>query len=526
MLLRTTFSRSLLRIMPTKRNIAQVAIVRPASDTTASSPKKRVRRAREEIATTISGNNGQEEVKYVRRSTRTRVSTTTSSTVEIPNVKLENDEELEEDEEDGEPTIVRKASKRRRGKKAADDDSFGEHEDEAESPKKTKRARKKKTPEPVVYDISPVERLETSFKGRLGYACLNTILRSLKPDSVFCSRTCRISTIQEKGMDYVKELGLQNIRDLSKMIEWNEANNIRFMRISSEVFPFASHGKYGYTLEYADKDLKATGDLAKRYQHRLTLHPGQFTQIGSPKDEVVTASVRELNYHCEMLDRMGLDQDSVMIIHMGGVYGDKASTLERFKKNYTELLSESVKKRLVLENDELCYNLDDIMPVCKELDIPIVVDYHHDWIYPSQRPVSELIPIINETWIKKGIRIKQHLSEPRPGATTPMEKRAHADRCSRLPDCLPDDVDLMIEAKDKEQAVFELYRIYGLKDVIWENLRPPKKHQTLATAGRKSAKGAKKKKDVEEELLAEEGIACDPEDIPQTMESKVETDED
>ena len=53
-----------------------------------------------------------------------------------------------------------------------------------------------------------------------------------------------------------------------------------------------------------------------------------------------------------------------------------------------------------------------------------------------------------------------------------MERRAHADRCKSLPDCLPDDVDLMIEAKDKEQAVFELYRIYALQDVIWENLRP------------------------------------------------------
>lgn len=32
----------------------------------------------------------------------------------------------------------------------------------------------------------------------------------------------------------------------------------------------------------------------------------------------------------------------------------------------------------------------------------------------------------------------------------------------------------MIEAKEKEQAVFDLYRIYGLEGVIWENLRPPK----------------------------------------------------
>ncbi|KAG8908806.1 hypothetical protein FRB99_003044 [Tulasnella sp. 403] len=393
-------------------------------------------------------------------------------------------------------------------------------EDEVVVAEKSPRKRRTKVIEPVVYDIPDVERKETTFKGRLGYACLNTILRNLKPDPIFCSRTCRISTIKEKGMKFVYELGLQNVRDLAKMIEWNETNKIRFMRMSSEMFPFASHAIYGYDLSYADKELKDAGDLAKKYGHRLTMHPGQFTQLGSPKDEVVAASVRELQYQCEIMDRMGLDQDSVMIIHMGGIHGDKEASLARFRENYTNKLSEKLKARLVLENDELCYNLDDLMPICDELNIPIVVDYHHDWIYPSKRPLSELIPIINKTWEKKGIRVKQHLSEPRPGAETAMKKRAHADRCKALPDSLPDDIDLMIEAKDKEQAVFELYRIYGLEDVIWENLRPPKADQTLATAGRKSAKSRRKITAVEEE---EEGVVVIQESSLDVEEEQTET---
>ena len=88
-----------------------------------------------------------------------------------------------------------------------------------------------------------------------------------------------------------------------------------------------------------------------------------------------------------------------------------------------------------------------------------IFDYHHDWIYPSSSPPSVLIPKIAETWKKRGIKMKQHLSEPRPGAVSVMERRAHSDRCQNLPPDLPDDCDLMIEAKDKEQAVFELYRI-------------------------------------------------------------------
>ncbi|KAI0819907.1 UV-endonuclease UvdE-domain-containing protein [Trametes gibbosa] len=365
---------------------------------------------------------------------------------------------------------------------------------EEDVPKK-KRTRKKKVTEPVVYDILPVEPKLTTFKGRLGYACLNTVLRAMKPEPIFCSRTLRIDTILKPdfGMDYCKELGRKNAEDLARLIQWNEENNIRFLRVSSELFPFASHDKYGYTLEYAEKELKvadtssqlkgtrthsngfeAAGDLAKRYGHRLTTHPGQFTQLGSPRDVVVDAAIRDLDYHCQMFRHMGLNQDSVMIIHMGGMFGDKTATIERFKEVYQTRLTDDMRARLVLENDEMCYNADDLLPVCEELEIPIVFDYHHNWIYPSQLPIPELISRINKVWQRKGIKPKQHLSSPCPGAVSVMEKRKHADRCYELPPELPDDMDLMIEAKDKEQAVFHLYRVYNLHPVKHENLRPEK----------------------------------------------------
>ncbi len=57
------------------------------------------------------------------------------------------------------------------------------------------------------------------YTGRLGYACLNTVLRAIKPDPIFCSRTCRKDTIHKNGIDFAKELGLKNTRDLTKLIE-------------------------------------------------------------------------------------------------------------------------------------------------------------------------------------------------------------------------------------------------------------------------------------------------------------------
>lgn len=126
------------------------------------------------------------------------------------------------------------------------------------------------------------------------------------------------------------------------------------------MFPYASHEIYGYSLEYCAALLAQVGALAKRYGHRLTTHPGQFTQLASPRESVVRSSIRELEYHAEMLDRMGIDQDGVMIIHGGGVYGDKAATLARMKNVIQHDLSARVRARLVLENDEVGISYYDI----------------------------------------------------------------------------------------------------------------------------------------------------------------------
>ncbi len=333
-------------------------------------------------------------------------------------------------------------------------------------------------------------RAKQRLHGELGYACLNTVLRWQDP-AIFSSRTARIKTMDEQGPDYIKELGRLNARDMIPMILWNEENNIKFMRLSSEVFPFASHEKYGYSLKYAEKELRAAGDLAKKLGHRLTMHPGQFTQLGSNRPEVIEASIRDLTSHCEMLDLMGMGKDSVMIIHGGGTFGDREATLNRIRENYIRL-PQNVKGRLVLENDEMAWSTEELLPLCKELDIPLVFDFHHDLLRPSSRPPSELLPEIQAIWHKKGIRPKYHLSEPRPGSSNLRERRAHSDRCGFLPPDLPADAHLMIEAKDKEQAVLELYRIYNLRPVKHESLRPPAKDIGVKTSGRKSKLGGER----------------------------------
>lgn len=427
-----------------------------------------------------------------------------------------------------------KVTKQEEGMDRADPEAEG---DDDADPEELKEALSR--PPPVHSSYLPLP-----WKGRIGYACLNTYLRASNPP-VFSSRTCRIASILEhrhplkdssqpehatknrpdkdqpadiaRGQAYVEALGVANAKDIPKMLRWNDRYGIKFMRLSSEMFPFASHDVYGYKLApFASEALAEVGKVAAELGHRLTTHPGQFTQLGSPRPEVITAAIRDLEYHCELLDLLKLppqqDRDAVMILHMGGIFGDKAATIARFRENY-EKLSQGIKNRLVLENDDVCYSVHDLLPVCEELNIPMVLDYHHhnivfdaDKIREGTLDIMNLYDRIKATWDKKNIKQKMHYSEPTPQAITARQRRKHNPRVMTLPPCAPD-MDLMIEAKDKEQAVFELMRTFKLpgfdtfNDIVpytrndenkaW---KPPKKKTP-----KKKKKGADPDEEIEEE---------------------------
>lgn len=90
---------------------------------------------------------------------------------------------------------------------------------------------------------------------------------------------------------------------------------------------------------------------------------------------------------------------------------------------------------------KLCYKAADLLPICTELAVPLVFDYHHDMLNPSPGLApSAIIAQANEIFRRRGIRPKQHYSEPRAGAVGIMELRAHSDRCQGLPEGLSDDM--------------------------------------------------------------------------------------
>ena len=249
---------------------------------------------------------------------------------------------------------------------------------------------------------------------RLGYACINTDLRTF---DIFTSRTLILSTIASRGLDYVKKLVVNNVDDLFKILIYNEAHGIRFFRISSAMFPHLGNPLAmpdgAYDITFVRDKLKLIGNYAKTHNHRLTMHPGQFVQLGSPRSEVVARSRDDLRNHVQLLQMMNYmpADGSVLIVHGGGTFGNKQQTLARWKQNYMAL-DPVIQSYIALENDENSYGVLDLLPVCEELGIPFCLDIFHNRISRDRVPITRrLVRRIFETWFMRGQIPKIHVSE-------------------------------------------------------------------------------------------------------------------
>lgn len=313
--------------------------------------------------------------------------------------------------------------------------------------------------------------MSTNKSIQLGLCCLNYTLRTQNPP-VFCSRKMIIRTIKKKGIIALKQKILQNVADIYTMLKWNEANGIKVLRISSELFPHYSNSKVvSYKMDFAAPLLREIGQFARSMNHRITFHPGQYNVVGTPNDKYFQQTIRDLSYHAEILDTMEMGNDSVMVVHGGGIYGDREKTKTRWCENYKKL-PQSVKKRLVLENCEKCFSIKDCLDVSKIIGIPVVFDTHHFECYKLMHPDEKFeeacyyIPLILETWEKRNIKPKFHVSEQGSGRCG-----HHSDFIEEIPLYLLEipkkfntDIDIMIEAKMKEQSIFKLYEKYPFLD--------------------------------------------------------------
>lgn len=284
---------------------------------------------------------------------------------------------------------------------------------------------------------------------RIGYASQTVGIPGVK------FKTTKLkNTTDEKLIELIHS----NLHSLDLIFDYNIENNIQMFRISSDIIPFGSHeaNKLKWWELFQEK-LAALGKKAQDNDIRLSMHPGQYTVLNSPNIDVVHRAAADLWYHTRFLDAMNLDESHKIILHVGGVYGDKKSAMERFIENYKQL-DERIHKRLIIENDDRQYTISDVLSIAEKINTPVVFDnLHHECNPDDELSEAEWMIESKKTWcIKDGqqkIHYAQQDAEKRLGAhSRTVDLKKFAKFYSKLP---TKEIDIMFEVKDKNLSAIK-----------------------------------------------------------------------
>lgn len=297
------------------------------------------------------------------------------------------------------------------------------------------------------------------MKFRLGYVAI-----SLTLDEIDHFHTMTYSSYQKNNnqinITKLDDIINKNLDLLKLILEYNLINQIYFYRISHHIIPLATHTKvrYDYINRFKDKYLEI-GKIIKKNNIRLDSHPDQFCVLNSTKEEVVQNSKRILNFNYKLFKALNIK--SKVVLHIGGSEISKQDGIKRFKTNFLTL-PPYIKKMIILENDDKIYNIVDTLELCEDLKIPMVLDYHHYLCNHEKEKLIDYLPKIYNTWQNTGLNPKVHFSSPK----SKKEKRTHSTYISLkgflnfLNEIkqIPQDIDIMLECKGKDEALLRLSR--------------------------------------------------------------------
>jgi UV DNA damage endonuclease len=283
----------------------------------------------------------------------------------------------------------------------------------------------------------------------IGYACLTIGVPGTK------QRTC---TIKNATPEVLINLILSNLEALDKILDYNIHNDIKLFRISSDIIPFGSHPVN--TVKWWEKfnaQLNELGRKATTNNMRLSMHPGQYTVLNSPDEAVVERAVEDLSYHARFLDAMSLGKEHKIILHIGGIYGEKTTALKRFVQNY-RCLDENIRQRLVIENDDRQYAISDVLSIGEREGIPVVFDNLHHQVNPDNNCSDiEWVTACANTWKRSDGPQKLHYSQQNAGKRLGSHSATlNVDDFLHFYKWLPKkDVDVMVEVKDKNLSAIK-----------------------------------------------------------------------
>lgn len=306
---------------------------------------------------------------------------------------------------------------------------------------------------------------------RLGYVAMSMELKNASPSKTMTFAQFEKIKDREAAIRKLERIAISNLQTTLRLLKHNEASDIHFYRLTSRLIPLANHEElldWDY-MKPLKEILHEVGDFAKKHKIRIDFHPDHFVLINSLKKSILKNSIKTLKLHYLLLKGMGIDPAHRCVMHVGGNYKETEKSLERFVDNWM-LVPQPIQKMIMLENDDTSFTLEDTLYLCEKLGVPLVFDYHHHLAHHRHADWEDNWDRVIHTWDNSPLPIKMHISSPK------NEKafRHHSDYVDvdmffrflkEIKGSVPQ-IDCMIEAKKKDEALFHLMEEVKVRDDV------------------------------------------------------------
>jgi len=296
------------------------------------------------------------------------------------------------------------------------------------------------------------------MKIRLGYVAISLTLNITASKTITYTNYKKLKETEK----YIKldSLIKQNFKNLKQILKYNVRNNIHFYRLSHNIIPLATHKNvdFDYITPY-EKEWEKIGNIIKVYNLRVDTHPDQFCVLNSTNKEIVKSSIKILEFHYNLFKAMKINGKT--ILHVGGCYNSKKEAIKRFINNFKKL-DKNIQNMIILENDDKTFNINDVLYICEKLNIPMCLDYHHYKCNNKNENIVDYLPRILNTWQNQNLNPKMHFSSPK----NKKDFRSHSTyidsndfiKFLEIIEKFNQDIDIMLECKAKDEALFRLTR--------------------------------------------------------------------
>ncbi|OXM14023.1 UV DNA damage repair endonuclease UvsE [Paenibacillus herberti] len=316
---------------------------------------------------------------------------------------------------------------------------------------------------------------------RFGFVAMSLLLENVSPSRTMTYKNFSKLEDREAALARLERIAEDNLQSTLRILKNNRYSDFHLYRFSSKLIPLATHDALKDWNPYPalGASFAQLGEFVQKHGMRVSFHPDHFCVFSTPRPEVLAKSQEDMEHHVRMLEAMGLDERYKCNIHVGGAYGDKPVSGERFIRQFGAL-DASVRGRVTLENDDKTFNVRETLDIAEQTGNPMVLDIHHHWVNDGGETAEslhgELWSRIAATWQREqqrlgldggpdGLPPKIHASSPK----SLSDRRGHADYVETGPlleflrsvkDSVPQ-IDCMLEAKAKDKALTTLMEELG-----------------------------------------------------------------